>query len=122
MHRLIAQAFLPDFHDFPEVHHNDGDGLNNDISNLRMSTHQESIKDKQRKGEDCTSQYRGVCWHRGRKAWVAHCKVDGKSHHLGIFDDEHDAAIARDDFAFANGFTLASLNYPDRFKGLTEAA
>jgi len=43
VHRLVAEAFLPDFPDKPQVNHIDGDKLNNHISNLEMSTASENL-------------------------------------------------------------------------------
>ena len=35
LHRLIAEAFIPNPHNFPEIDHIDRNTLNNDLSNLR---------------------------------------------------------------------------------------
>ena len=42
LHRIIAEAFLPNPNNLKEVDHWDRDGLNNDISNLRWCTHKEN--------------------------------------------------------------------------------
>ena len=42
IHRLVTEAFLPDFLDKPQVNHIDGDKLNNRISNLEMATAKEN--------------------------------------------------------------------------------
>lgn len=42
IHRLIAEAFIPNPHGKPCVDHIDGDRKNNGITNLRWVTHQEN--------------------------------------------------------------------------------
>ena len=115
MHRIIAEAFLDDFLDLPQVDHIDGDGANNDVSNLRMATSKQNHRAHQRKPKGCSSQYRGVCRRKGAKKWMARCKIDGKTKNLGYFDDERDAAIARDTYAFSWGFPLEGLNFPENY-------
>ena len=43
VHRLVAEAFLPDFLDKPQVNHKDGNKQNNHISNLEMATSSENM-------------------------------------------------------------------------------
>lgn len=45
VHQLIARTFLGPVPDGCEVCHNDGDPLNNSVSNLRYGTRSENIKD-----------------------------------------------------------------------------
>ena len=112
MHRIVAQAFLPDFLDFPQVDHIDGDRANNDISNLRMATNKQNSRAHKRKSKGCSSQYRGVYWD---KIWRAYCTIDGNLKHLGSFDSEREAAIARDTYAYSQGFPLEGLNFPENY-------
>ena len=42
IHRLVAEAFIPNPEGKPCIDHIDGDTTNNDISNLRWCTHQEN--------------------------------------------------------------------------------
>jgi len=50
----------------------------------------------------------GVTWHKKAKKWQANIKTDGKSKHLGYFDDEKEAACKYDEQA-------ALLNKPVNF-------
>lgn len=42
LHRLLAEAFIQNPLDLPEVNHRDGNPLNNRLSNLEWCTHQEN--------------------------------------------------------------------------------
>jgi hypothetical protein len=88
MHRDILQT--EDSHII--VDHKDGNSLNNQKSNLRICSHAENIRNRNRKEKRNTSGYRGVCWHKRANKWVASIKVDGKRIHLGCFDDIKEAA------------------------------
>ena len=115
VHSLVAQAFLSDFNDFPEVDHIDGSTSNNDLSNLRMKTSSGNKWAHKTKSKGCSSQYRGVGWKKANKKWQASCMVNYKLKHLGLFDSERDAAIARDAYAFSQGFELEGLNFPENY-------
>ena len=115
LHRLIAQAFLPDFFDFPQVDHIDGNKANNDISNLRMATSASNHQAYKTKSKGCTSQYRGVSWNKRDKKWYASCMINFNPKHIGCFDNEHDAAIARDAYVFSQGVPREGLNFPENY-------
>lgn len=42
IHRLVAEAFIPNPDDKPEIDHKDGDPTNNNANNLRWVTHKEN--------------------------------------------------------------------------------
>jgi len=118
VHGLIARAFLgprPDNHD---IDHINGDSSNNAPSNLRYVTHSQNLRGSRKITGN--SKYRGVRWPAGKKK----CRVTidvgkGKSrrrYELGYFDDEKDAAIARDTFCYeALNYPLEGLNFPELF-------
>ena len=51
VHRLIAQAFIPNPDNLPEINHKDNNPLNNDVSNLEWVTHEENIAYREKYGE-----------------------------------------------------------------------
>lgn len=58
IHRLVAEAYLPNPNNLPIVMHLDDDRTNNNISNLRWGTQQENLadrdsKNRQAKGKRC---------------------------------------------------------------------
>lgn len=59
------------------------------------------------------SSYRGVIWDRGSKCWRAKLSVNGKLQHVGLFDDEWEAAVAWDQAALLIRGTRTRLNFPE---------
>ena len=55
------------------------------------------------------SKFVGVTWHKSDKKWQVAIKVNGKSQHLGQFDDEEEAARKYDEAAAPFG---RKLNFP----------
>lgn len=115
MHRITAKAFLPDFLCFPQVDHIDGKKANNDVKNLRMTTNGRNSQSHQNKRKGCSSQHRGVSWYKRTKKWKADCFVNGKFKHIGYFDNEFDAAVARDAYWFSQGLPIEGLNFPEKY-------
>jgi hypothetical protein len=59
-----------------------------------------------------TSRYRGVVWNPPSHAWRARIGVNGAQVHLGVFDDEGEAAAAYDAAALRYRGANAKLNFP----------
>ena len=91
MHRQILGLTNPKI----EGDHVDGDGLNNQSSNLRVATHCQNIRN-QRRRSDNTSGFKGVSLQKQTNRWRAQITVNGKTIHLGYFDDPETAAHERD--------------------------
>jgi hypothetical protein len=91
MHRFIMGLQKGDPR---RVDHIDGNGLNNQRSNLQICTHKENSYKFFRKLP--RSGFRGVCWNRVSKKWQASLRHDGKKRCIGYFDDPAEAAKAYD--------------------------
>ena len=80
--------------EWPEVilDHHSGATAANRIINLRLSNHQHNARNAKM---DCrnTSGATGVYWHKRDCKWCGQIRVDGRTIHLGYFDN-FDAAVA----------------------------
>jgi len=94
LHRLLAQAFIPNPEGKPEVDHIDGNPLNNCLSNLRWATHSENQwnRGKQRNN---TSDHKGVSFNKRDGKWEAYIYLNGKKKHLGSFGSPEEANATR---------------------------
>lgn len=90
MHRYLKPVKAP-----YQIDHIDGNSLNNQRSNLRICTRQQNQFNRTKK-KNCGSKYKGVSWHPDRKYWVSVINLNGKRTHLGVFEDEIEAAKAYD--------------------------
>lgn len=91
------------------VDHVDGDGLNNQLSNLRLAT-----KTQQAQNRTVTNgrQYKGVVASPSSEEirWTAQIKVSGKLIFLGTYASERDAAIAYNAAALVSFREFARIN------------
>lgn len=107
MHRVILN--VPDG---LVTDHIDGNGLNNQRKNLRVTTiRQNSLNQGIRR--DNTSGYKGVQWRRDRNLWRAIIKVHEKLIHIGNFQKKEQAARAYDEAAIKYFGKFAKLNFPN---------
>lgn len=90
------------------VDHINGNGLDNQRSNLRQATHQQNMWNANHSYG--VSPYKGVHWVANMNKWRARIEVSGKKIHLGYFKTEIEAATAYNvaasehfgEFAFLN--------------------
>lgn len=87
------------FLNFPEGHyadHIDRNPLNNRRNNIRISTPSQNSFNSSKFTRATTSKYKGVCYHKHKKLWIASVSANKKRYHLGYFKNEIDAANAYD--------------------------
>ena len=87
VHRLVAQAFIPNPKNKPQVNHKDKVRDNNKSSNLEWCTVRENICYSGLNIKK-TSKYTGVCWHKFSKSWRAAIDINGKRIELGNYKTE----------------------------------
>lgn len=63
------------------------------------------------KPKEQSSKYVGVSWHKQRNKWKAHTKVNGRYQHIGLYIDEKECALARDQYVIEHGLDQP-LNFP----------
>jgi hypothetical protein len=103
MHKLI----LPNI---PYLDHKDGNGANNQKSNLRACTHAENMRNV-KKRVDCTTGFTGV--RKGPYSYHARVQLNGRQIHVGCYDNAEAAAKARDQAATLLHGEFARLNFPE---------
>jgi hypothetical protein len=78
-----------------DIDHIDGDRANDRIENLQILTHQQNLA-KRKKSTKGSSKYMGVQFDKTMKKFRALVEKWGKKYHFGSYEDEKQAAIARD--------------------------
>jgi len=106
MHRLIM-GVLDDF--TKHIDHIDGNGFNNQKSNLRLCTHKQNMCN-QTKRRNGTSKFKGVYFDKSRNKWVSMIRFEGRSRSLGRFNCETKAAIRYNEEAKILHGEFANLN------------
>lgn len=73
------------------------DRVNNNLGyiegNLRWATRDQQANNTRGKARR-SSKFKGVCYHKNNGKWTAQIRKNGKSHYIGSFSQEYDAAIA----------------------------
>lgn len=93
VHRIV---WLLHYGKWPEnfIDHEDGDGLNNRVSNLRDATDGQNKQNASLRSDNA-SGHTGVTWHKKARKWVAQIQIAGTNYYLGLFSDLPAAVEAR---------------------------
>lgn len=90
MHRIIMNCPRGTI-----VDHENGDGLDNRRSNLRLSTRSQNTANSLIYSTN-TSGFKGVSWNKSMRKWEANISINGKKIYLGVFSDPLEAALSYD--------------------------
>lgn len=107
MHRQIM-GFPKKMH----VDHKNHNTLDNRRDNLRVCTNSQNHQNRL-SHKNSISKYKGVCWLKTQKKWVAGIELNGRKTHLGCFTDETEAAKAYDEAAKKLFGEFAHLNFKE---------
>jgi hypothetical protein len=91
--------------------HRNGNGLDNQRSNLRAATAAQNAMNR-RIRSDNRSGFKGVTWDRQRHHWKALIYSGGRARHIGYYDIPEDAALAYDAAAIELFGEFARPNFP----------
>ena len=106
MHRIVIGLTDPKH----ICDHGDGNGLNNQRSNLRSCSHRQNVLNSGCKSSALTSGYKGVSLYAPNGKWLSRIMHNSKSVHLGYFNTEEDAAKAYNKAAVQYHGEFARLN------------
>lgn len=113
LHRMILGLTDAD----QVVAHLNGDPLDCRRDNLFVRTKSERMqaarKIQTKNGKPTSSRYKGVMWDESRGKWAARISVEGRTRHLGRFNDEIAAAEAYDEAARKYFGERAYQNFPN---------
>jgi hypothetical protein len=93
------------------VDHENGTSLDNRGANLRFATHRQNTCNRKKRA-NTSSRFIGVCFHKRKQKWIATVEFEGKKYWIGTFDNEIEAAKARDEAAKRLHKNFARLNFP----------
>ena len=94
IHKLVTEYFIANPYNKNYVDHINNNKLDNNVSNLRYCTQQENCMNR-KIGSNNTSNYKGISNDKKANRWLARININGKSKHLGRFDNIEDAVNCR---------------------------
>ena len=94
IHRLVANAFIPNIKNDEFIDHKNNNKLDNTISNLRWVTKQQNSFNSLLSSKN-TSGIKGIGYNEKNLKWECYLRFNYKHIHLGLFKNINDANIAR---------------------------
>lgn len=94
LHRVVWEEANGPIPEGLDIDHINGDTRDNRLSNLRVVTHSDNLKNCKRR-TDNKSGVTGVRWDKVRSKWAVQITSQGNKLALGRFDDWFEAVCAR---------------------------
>jgi hypothetical protein len=113
LHRLVAGCTPGDG---VLVDHKNRNKLDNRSANLRVADPRGNAQNRSPL-QGASSTYRGVTWNAACQKWQAQVGAEGRSHYLGLFVEERDAARVAAQFRAAH--MPYAIEDPELLKGAT---
>ena len=107
----LLHRFLMDCPSDLVVDHINHNPLDNRKSNLRICSQKQNLMNQSKPQRNTTSFYKGVSWNRCAKKWHAQIRINKKSKHIGLYDNELEASIAYDRAALLYFGVYAYINH-----------
>jgi len=93
VHRLVAQLFVPNPFNLPQVNHKDLNKLNNNYTNFEWNNNRQNTT-HYRENVIHTSIHVGVHWNKKDNIWVSQIYILNKKYTVGSFKCQHKAKEA----------------------------
>ena len=97
VHRIVAEAFIENPKQYPEVNHKDLDKSNNNVVNLEWCDRFYNIN-HMFENKIKSSKYKGVSYSKERDKWCAYVNILGKKLSIGRYSTEEEANKNREQF------------------------
>jgi hypothetical protein len=123
IHRLVADAFIPNPENKPVIDHIDRDPSNNHISNLRWATFKENANNRNKPialHSHNKSGYTNILYDNKSRLWRIQFVKEGKTYHYGYYDTIEEAKKAKDSgsYEFKKRFAKGEHHHNSKLKDI----